>query len=46
MLHLGRFRLGIRKNFSSGVVMPWHRLPREVRESPPFKCSGNMEMWH
>lgn len=24
MLHLGRLRLGIRKNLFSGVVMPWH----------------------
>ena len=37
-LHEGRFRLGIRKNFSEGAVA---QLPKEVVQSPSLKVFRN-----
>ena len=37
-LHQRRSRLGFRKNFFSGTAMrQWHRMPRDVVESPSLE---------
>mgnify|MGYP001857306658 FL=1 len=37
-MHLGRISLGIREHFfSKRVIRHWHRLPRELVESPSLE---------
>jgi len=47
-MHQGRFRLEIMKNFfTERAVKHWHRLPREVVESPSlevFKTRANVAL--
>jgi len=40
-MHQGRFRLSIRNNWSGRVVLRWHRLPREVVQSPSLEVFQN-----
>ena len=41
-LHQGRLRLDIKKIFfSEGAVLQWHRLPREVVQSPSLEVFQN-----
>ena len=46
-LHRGRFRLDFRENVFERAVRQWHRLPREVVESPSlevFKSRVNVAL--
>ena len=41
-MHQGRLRLDIKKIFfSEGAVLQWHRLPREVVQSPSLEVLQN-----
>ena len=40
-MHQGRFRLSIRNNWSGRAVLRWHRLPREVVQSPSLEVFQN-----
>ena len=45
MLHLGRLRLGIRKNFCiKKVVRHWTRLPRKMVDSHLWRYLRHMDV--
>ena len=42
-MYQGRFRLDVRKHFSKRMIVHWHKLLREVLESPSMVTSKELE---